>query len=1618
MIRRLIRSSLVALLALVSVGLVVSPVSAVQGPDIPRIVQDYLNRDGVRMVVLDFFTTNCPPCEKAKPYWRKMVKKYRSQGLRFVVSPSNVDGVCANVGWNPDKTTACDYEGDVAKAFGVVGYPSAFAWSWDGTMLVQNESDVTKVEKLVQEALLKLPRVVLQNGGNTRAEKKKMEPLLTLLEAELSRTGKLDVQNDPSQARALNKLMKESYNPKYAESSQCEMGTQLAPNSILRVNVIRAGRSDRLVLNLLPTTKACRKQVLTVPYNAARPEQSIKDATQELISRLKRPLQMPTSGRSVSKRTIKERTIDSAPKVRWRPEEGSDEKVFVKFRSTPPGATILVDGQTICSNNPRCQKRLRLGEVRVEMKLPRYKPRTERVRITKKETLNWDLAEDFALLTVKTKPPGLNIKLDGKVMTTPLLNHELPSGPTLVELADACHEGQARQLNLKGGGRPNITLTSPGTKRAAVMVVAKDEDGNDVDAEVVVGGRGGSKVGNTFETLEVDLCPGTLSLRSQDYGSWSIDLTKHGLVERATTEIRATLGAARRRGDASSLRKPRAVTAKSSDWKTQGLDLKVVSFTSTPPKALVEVDGQAVCKTPCSRALTPGAHTVAMSRALHVRETKTIRVKDAMQVPMMLEEDFGTLEVKSTPEGLSVWLDGEEQRGRTPLTLTRIPSGEHEIAIKSPCHHEKGMEFTLERGKTKTMVLSPSQRLSAVQVDVTDQDGNDLDEVEIYIDGKRAGEAFEKITTSLCAQSIEVRHAKHGRWSQRLALTERKTLRLKTKLGAQRAVAKKEPVNSRPSKPLQSLVGESSKTDVAPATGAGKRSPHTAYSLESFELSLFGKRARAIQARMTVIRQKKIRALEGIIKSNRPYKNKADVLFRLAEAHWSESKYKYMLSRDDYDKAMECYDEKRCTQEPAEPAEDFSQSLDYYRQVLRNFPMYRRIDEVMYYLGRAALRTGKTRKDIQLQKEGVKYLGHLVRLHPKSRFIAQTYLSLGEYFFETEKLSSAKNAYEKIVFNFQRSSMFNYALYKLGWVYFNLAEFEKTVKTFQQVVASISKDANRARIEFRSQALNDLIVTWAEIDGGWMAARQYFLKEVGQVGTYKKLEKMAGLLVGRDKDDEALALYNHLIDHDKVSPQIVKYFDAMMDLRQKVGSLADSEKEINRMTKYFDKNGSWRSANKMNRHAVNGSDNLVATFLHYLANSYHVEAQKKEKQHQGSKAAYTKAGHYYKMFLDRFPNHKRAYTLNFYYAEILFHDLKDYGAAAVQYEAVINKDRKGKYLADSAEGVVYCLYRLMVQEGLREAGSENVVLAKRQNRTGLNAPALRPIPRTALHNLEQRYITAADNYVALLKNALGSRAFRKKNPKKGAKIPDMMYIAAQTFYRHGHFANVVRRLMVIFDLYPKHKYASIAVNDIIDVYIRLKHWDKIEAWARQLIRTRNFEVKTQPELEGVIAYSKNYQAVDFMKERNYDEAIRVQQELVNEFGKKNKPLAAKALFNIAIVYETERRFPEAVQTFEQVAKRYPKQQVAAESLLELAAIHKANNRSGQAIKVLNRLVKRYRKQGGAVLFKAHKRLATHYEDANKRRKACALLKKMKALTNLTMEQKESAHSKRQELCAR
>lgn len=740
------------------------------------------------------------------------------------------------------------------------------------------------------------------------------------------------------------------------------------------------------------------------------------------------------------------------------------------------------------------------------------------------------------------------------------------------------------------------------------------------------------------------------------------------------------------------------------------------------------------------------------------------------------------------------------------------------------------------------------------------------------------------------------------------------------------------------------------------------------FDYEKFEQLSVDSRAQQLQARKSAARQKLIADMEGLLARNPRYKGKASIFFRLAETYWDETHYRYLLERATYNKKMEEFQKGVLKVQPVEPVENYQRSIDYYERVLREFPNYKRIDEVLYRIGKAALSQGKALGDRVLSNKGVQYLNRLVQNHQNSRYIPNTHLALAEHFFEANNLTLAKMNYEKIVQNYKTSGMYNYALYKLGWVYFNLREFRRTVETFQKVVREISKQKGKA-IEFRDQALKDLVPAYAELERGWPEAKEYFLKEEGEKQMWKRLERLASLYVSNDKDDLAIELFGHFIASHPTDPRCIDWWEQIIDIYLKLTAMNDIEAAVVKFLAFTDERTSpWVAANKQNEEYVDKAADMGERLLLYLSNHYHQLAQKTHDQTKSKEPAlpsYNKAAHYYAEFVRRYPKAKKAYIVNFYYAEILFDQLERYDDARQQYKAVISLDKKGEYVEDAALGVIYSTEELMkrthacwqkdkwveqptcpllLEPEVGEATGVKTTKERKEVTEDDVKNAQVPKKHQELHPLEQDFVMAADKYVELmelLKKDKGAKWMEKN--KKGKDVPGIMYLAAATYYERGQYGKSIERLERVFNYDDQRLEAEIAVKTMVDIYARQKNWTKIEEWGRKMLargqkHLRLFKVK---DLRKYVAISVGQQAFELADRKDFEGAHEKYDAILNEFRKDEPELAATSLYNKAAIYEIQKQEKKAIETYERVVKEFKKSDVAPEAMFNIGMIYEA-----------------------------------------------------------------------------
>ncbi len=770
------------------------------------------------------------------------------------------------------------------------------------------------------------------------------------------------------------------------------------------------------------------------------------------------------------------------------------------------------------------------------------------------------------------------------------------------------------------------------------------------------------------------------------------------------------------------------------------------------------------------------------------------------------------------------------------------------------------------------------------------------------------------------------------------------------------------------------LEERTKRLDVDKKDAEGAQSGGPTADLKQFEdegQKLTPEQIDAIKRKLESKNAAMIKKLDRIIAGD-PYNDSMpEWMFQKAELVWELRNWEYLRERAKYNQCMDAAASKGTVDENAcqEPVANYSEAQTIYKDILTKYPSYNRLDEVIYRLGRGLIEAGQG-------AQAVNYLQRLVKNYPQSKYIPEAHLALGEFFFEKEVLGLARDNYKKLLEpQYKGNNLVDYARYKLGWVYFNQQEYRASIDTFKSVVESTED-----KVGFQNQAINDLVLAFAEVDGGWKEAREYLKTKKGDEFMYKKLGQMAGLYEMQGKDPLAVEIYEWFINTKKNDPRVPQWAEAIIVAQKKEVNDHDGlEKQMNRFVAYFSPKGTWWAQNKSNDGALNNATLLVDASLAYLSNYFHRKAQE-----TGEVPLYKKAADYYVQYIDRFPDSVAAFDMNFFLGEILLLNLKEYEKAANQYQKVVDLYKNDKVpegakkedvdaiVKDSAYAVVTAYNELVKEKHpdsiLVKMAEYDEKEAERRAKERQNSTEDKPNPKVPLLKYEEGFVKASDQYSEMY-------------PKEDV-TPTVDFVAAEVYKARGHYDKAVPRYESIIQNAPKHKYASFAGNSLLEANYRLERWGEVEKWGRHLLKNKIFDVTPKEKLESAIVFAINEDARDLSDAGKPEEAVKRWVALAEEFPKSQ--YAPSSLFNAAAAYEKADNVNKAVEFYEKVVKEYPENYNAPQSIVVMGKVYQSRANFEKAAEYYERMASTapYKTQKGEdAEYKDHPEAAAAIYDA-------------------------------------
>jgi len=601
---------------------------------------------------------------------------------------------------------------------------------------------------------------------------------------------------------------------------------------------------------------------------------------------------------------------------------------------------------------------------------------------------------------------------------------------------------------------------------------------------------------------------------------------------------------------------------------------------------------------------------------------------------------------------------------------------------------------------------------------------------------------------------------------------------------------------------------------------------------------------------------------------------RARTMHRLADLYLKLEELAYRRQLERYNQLLRQSQQGRKSGRPVLPKIDHMRSRRIYEKLLAEYPDRPDNDRVLYQLAHIYDDEG------QIQP-AMASMQRLVERYPSSPLRQEAVFRMAEAYYDSNRYRQARAAYEQAV-SAKDPTLAEQAMYKLGWTYLSLQEYESAAGMFVRLV-----DRKRVVKSGGQPQLDPTGMTAAEWDevleyirgmafafsymGPPTKIQDYFEKTGHR--DYESLiyRKLGDLYMAQKRVQDAVGTYEAFIktyplhpDAPAVQMQIVEAYQQL-----KLVDLANRAR-INFVERFGEESLWYQKASVDSREKVRP---FYRQLTSQLALFYHSEAQQTKRP-----ADYERALMWYRRYLKAFPREPDAPRMNFLLAEGLF-ELQRYPEAADEYE--------------------HTAYGYFLHHDSAEAGYAAVTtLDKIMNREGPASPS-DPWGRRLAQDCK-RFAESFPN-----------------DPRAAA----ILWKGAETYYRAGNLA-AARSMAetIVKTSLPIDPTAVKAQRLIARTYFEAGAYEQAAAAYRRLARSGG-EAGDDKEVRQLWASSLYKQGEVFKNAGKLREAqtefMRVQAEVPGS------DVAPVALYDAASVALLRNQRDEALQLFQIQMQRYP-----------------------------------------------------------------------------------------------
>lgn len=729
---------------------------------------------------------------------------------------------------------------------------------------------------------------------------------------------------------------------------------------------------------------------------------------------------------------------------------------------------------------------------------------------------------------------------------------------------------------------------------------------------------------------------------------------------------------------------------------------------------------------------------------------------------------------------------------------------------------------------------------------------------------------------------------------------------------------------------------------------------------------------------------------------------RAEYLFNLSEMHWDKSKY-YELQA--FEKQNECYDleDQKREREAANCERSMQRMLDeserlkasaveLYADIYRNYPDFKDRDKVLFYLG-------TNLQELDRGDEAREVFKRLIQENPDTQYVPNVLLSFGEHYYNEDDVENALRAYQQAA-QYKDSEVYGYARYKEAWSYYNMDRHDKALQIFIEVIEHAEKHPEHATSGgLIKQARKDIVRTYAHVGNPRRAVA--FLKDIEgeeQDETWQALaERLAIHYSDMGKPRDSTNMYRQLLNLNKTSVKTIDYQYEIVRNQTAINAYhEDSVRELVallRLVQYAEK-GEFDDTEQFDYPQMR---TRVDSLVREWTTQYHREAQKTKNDN-----IYAMAYYLYKEYLDTYPDSEEAYTMNFFYGELLY-KLQQWELAAEAYEKVLKIDPEGKYTEEAVYAAVLAYFKIVdtseEQANLNESSIAQVDDDDDEDDEEKEVEIPEPQEMPELH---VDFVNALKRYI--------------KHAPEGEKIVDVKYNLARTYYDFNHLEEAKDMFKDIAYNHGEHRLAVIAANLHLDTINLLQDFDGLHDEVREYLEKQpiddaefmetvasldiqiRFKICTvhddneewgeaancfvqfyrdYPEADEYVDKALYNAALDFERMRDLGKAIKVRVFLLQ--ATPDSPLAPITLYNIGGNYHALAVYSQAAQFYELFVKNFPDHEKAEEALANASEFRYGLGDYERAIQDYEYYIERFGKESPERAAISHFQIARIYE---------------------------------------